>query len=53
MNYAIRITATAELDLEKAYDHIDIIFKSSQATEAFLDEASKQIVALATICFSR
>jgi len=49
MSYAVHITATAELDLEKAYDHIDNIFKNHQAAESLLDEASKQIGALATM----
>lgn len=49
MKYTIHITSTAELDLEKAYDYIDLVLKNRQAANALLDEATKQINALATM----
>ena len=47
MNYSIHITAAAERDMDLAADHIEFVLKNPQAADHLLDEAERQINALA------
>lgn len=47
MNYLLHITAAAERDMSLAADHIEFVLKNPQAADHLLDEAERQINALA------
>jgi len=47
MNYYLHITAAAERDMALAADHIEFVLKNPQAADHLLDEAERQINALA------
>jgi len=47
MNYKLHITATAERDMSHAADYIEFELKKPQAADDLLDEAERQINALA------
>ncbi|MDO4804360.1 MAG: type II toxin-antitoxin system RelE/ParE family toxin [Lachnospiraceae bacterium] len=48
MNYDIRITRTAERDLDSAADYIEFVLRNPQAADDLLDEAEKKIGELST-----
>lgn len=48
MNYHLHITTAAERDMLLAADHIEFVLKNPQAADNLLDEAERQINALAT-----
>lgn len=47
MNYYLHITAASERDMALAANHIDFVLKNPQAADHLLDEAERQINALA------
>lgn len=47
MNYSIHITATAERDMALAANYIEFVLKNPQSADLLLDEAERQINALA------
>ena len=47
MNYSIHITATAERDMALAANYIEFVLKNPQAADHLLDEAERQINAVA------
>jgi len=47
MNYYLHIATAAERDIALAADHIEFVLKNPQAADHLLDEADRQINALA------